>query len=85
MPFVWQATGPAEPLQRHEVAPLTPGPGELVLEVLHCGLCHSDLSMLSNAWGMSNYPLVAGHEAVGRVLAVGLNPELWRAEADPAF
>ena len=71
MPHVWQAVGPGEPLQRQEVAPLTPGPGELVLDVLHCGLCHSDLSMLDNAWGMSSYPLVAGHEAVGRVVAVG--------------
>ncbi|MCS5698679.1 NAD(P)-dependent alcohol dehydrogenase [Cyanobium sp. FGCU-52] len=71
MPYVWQTAGPGEPLQRQEVEPLTPGPGELVLEVLHSGLCHSDLSMLDNAWGMSSYPLVAGHEAVGRVAAVG--------------
>lgn len=66
-----QTAGPGEPLQRQEVEPLTPGPGELVLEVLHSGLCHSDLSMIDNAWGMSSYPLVAGHEAVGRVAAVG--------------
>lgn len=71
MPYLWQAAGPGEPLQRQEVEPLSPDPGELVLEVLHCGLCHSDLSMLDNAWGMSSYPLVAGHEAVGRVVAVG--------------
>jgi uncharacterized zinc-type alcohol dehydrogenase-like protein len=50
---------------------LEPTADELVLEVLHCGLCHSDLSMLDNQWGMSNYPLVPGHEAVGRVVRVG--------------
>jgi uncharacterized zinc-type alcohol dehydrogenase-like protein len=71
MPHVWQAAGPGEPLLRHEGPALEPGRDELVLEVLHCGLCHSDLSMLDNAWGMSTYPLVPGHEAVGRVVAVG--------------
>ena len=48
-----------------------PAADELVLEVLHCGLCHSDLSMLDNDWGLSAYPLVPGHEVVGRVVAVG--------------
>jgi uncharacterized zinc-type alcohol dehydrogenase-like protein len=50
---------------------LEPAADELVMEVLHCGLCHSDLSMLDNQWGMSNYPLVPGHEVVGRVVRVG--------------
>jgi len=50
---------------------LEPAADELVLEVLHCGLCHSDLSMLDNHWGMTQYPLVPGHEVVGRVIAVG--------------
>jgi uncharacterized zinc-type alcohol dehydrogenase-like protein len=71
MPHVWQTLGPGEPLVRQEVAPLEPGRDELVLDVLHCGLCHSDVSMIDNSWGMSAYPLVAGHEAVGRVVAVG--------------
>lgn len=71
MPHVWQAAAPGEPLRRHEVPVLEPGRDELVLEVLHCGLCHSDVSMLDNAWGMSAFPLVPGHEAVGRVVAVG--------------
>ncbi|MFN6337507.1 MAG: NAD(P)-dependent alcohol dehydrogenase [Cyanobacteriota bacterium] len=71
MPHAWQTPGPSQPLERREVAPLEPGRDELVLEVLHCGLCHSDVSMIDNAWGMSAYPLVGGHEAVGRVVAVG--------------
>jgi uncharacterized zinc-type alcohol dehydrogenase-like protein len=58
-------------LERVEAPPLAPGPDELVLEVLHCGLCHSDVSMIDNSWGSSSYPLVPGHEAVGRVIAVG--------------
>nr|VUD32904.1 alcohol dehydrogenase [Raoultella sp. NCTC 9187] len=37
----------------------------------YCGICHSDLSMIDNEWGMSSYPLVAGHEIIGRVAALG--------------
>jgi uncharacterized zinc-type alcohol dehydrogenase-like protein len=47
-------------------------PGEEVeIQVEYCGLCHSDLSMIKNDWGMSAYPLVPGHEVVGTVAAVG--------------
>jgi alcohol/geraniol dehydrogenase (NADP+) len=47
------------------------GPEEVEIKVTHCGICHSDLSMLDNEWGMSKYPFVPGHEAVGTVLAMG--------------
>jgi uncharacterized zinc-type alcohol dehydrogenase-like protein len=39
--------------------------------VTHCGICHSDLSMWENAWGMTTFPFVPGHEAVGTVVAAG--------------
>ncbi len=41
------------------------------IKVHYCGMCHSDLSMLDNHWGMSQYPFVPGHEVVGEVAAVG--------------
>ncbi len=44
---------------------------EVLIDVEYCGICHSDLSMLNNDWGMSSYPLVAGHEVVGKINAVG--------------
>jgi uncharacterized zinc-type alcohol dehydrogenase-like protein len=69
--YHWQTPSPGAALERVEAIPLEPGPDELLLEVLHCGLCHSDVSMIDNAWSMSSYPLVPGHEAVGRVIAVG--------------
>lgn len=47
------------------------GPRQVDLEVQSCGICHSDLSMLKNDWGMSSYPLVPGHEVIGTVTAVG--------------
>jgi uncharacterized zinc-type alcohol dehydrogenase-like protein len=47
------------------------GPEEVEIKVSHCGLCHSDLSMLDNEWGMSQYPFVPGHEVTGTVVALG--------------
>lgn len=44
---------------------------EVELTVRWCGICHSDLSMIDNAWGTSAYPLVPGHEVVGEIVAVG--------------
>jgi uncharacterized zinc-type alcohol dehydrogenase-like protein len=46
-------------------------PDQVEIEVTHCGICHSDLSMLHNEWGMTQYPFVPGHEVVGRVVAAG--------------
>jgi alcohol dehydrogenase (NADP+) len=48
-----------------------PGPSDVVIDVLHCGICHSDIHFVDNDWGMSVYPLVPGHEIVGRVSSVG--------------
>ena len=44
---------------------------EIVVEILFCGVCHSDLHMSRNEWGQSIYPMVPGHEIVGRVTAAG--------------
>jgi uncharacterized zinc-type alcohol dehydrogenase-like protein len=44
---------------------------DVEVEVEYCGVCHSDLSMIDNEWGISQYPLIAGHEVIGRVSALG--------------
>ncbi len=44
---------------------------EVEIKVEYCGICHSDLSMANNEWGMSQYPVVPGHEVVGTIAAVG--------------
>jgi len=49
------------------------GAEDVEVAVEHCGVCHSDLSVLNNDWGISQYPAVLGHEIVGRVTAVGPN------------
>jgi uncharacterized zinc-type alcohol dehydrogenase-like protein len=51
-----------------------PGPlkaEEVEIQVEYCGLCHSDLSMLNNDWGISQYPFVPGHEVIGTIIATG--------------
>jgi alcohol/geraniol dehydrogenase (NADP+) len=53
----------------YEFGPL--GTEEVTIQVESCGICHSDLSMLDNEWGMSQYPLVPGHEVVGTISEVG--------------
>ncbi len=48
-----------------------PDARDVVLEILFCGVCHSDLHQVRNDWGGSTYPIVPGHEIVGRVVKVG--------------
>ena len=52
-------------------AQVIPKNEEIVIKVSHCGVCHSDLHMIDNDWGMSSYPLVPGHEVVGEVVETG--------------
>lgn len=49
------------------------GAEEVEIKVSHCGICHSDLSMLDDEWGMSAYPFVPGHEVTGTIVALGEN------------
>jgi uncharacterized zinc-type alcohol dehydrogenase-like protein len=48
-----------------------PTPQDVQLQILFCGVCHSDLHVARSEWGASRYPCVPGHEIVGRVVAVG--------------
>jgi uncharacterized zinc-type alcohol dehydrogenase-like protein len=47
------------------------GPHDVQIEILYCGVCHSDLHQIRNEWGNSIFPMVPGHEIVGRVTKVG--------------
>lgn len=51
----------------------TPGANDVVIEILYCGICHSDLLSASNSMGTSIYPMVPGHEIIGRVIECGAN------------
>jgi uncharacterized zinc-type alcohol dehydrogenase-like protein len=55
------------------------GPHDVEIGISHCAICHSDLHLISNDWGISQYPFIPGHEIIGQVAAVGaavrtLNP-----------
>jgi len=66
---------------QNAVSPLTPfsferrdvGAQDVQIEILYCGVCHSDIHQARNEWGDSIYPMVPGHEIVGKVLTVGSN------------
>ncbi len=67
----YAAGSPKGPPQPFEFEPGELGPDQVEIKVTHCGICHSDLSTLDNDWGISQFPLVPGHEAVGTVAALG--------------
>jgi len=58
-------------LQPFEYDPGELGFDEIEIDVQHCGICHSDLSMINNDWNFSSYPIVPGHEVIGTVAKVG--------------
>lgn len=69
-----QALAVHSPKGRLEPFAYEPGPlrdDQVEIDVQYCGICHSDYSMIHNEWGMTQYPLVPGHEAIGKVVAVG--------------
>jgi len=59
------------PLKPFSFARREPGPKDVRIDVLYCGVCHSDLHTAKNEWTNTTYPVVPGHEIVGRVSKVG--------------
>jgi uncharacterized zinc-type alcohol dehydrogenase-like protein len=56
-----------------------PRPDDVVIEILYCGVCHSDLHTARNDWGWTTYPIVPGHEIIGRVVEVGKDVTQFKA------
>ena len=67
----YAANKPGGKLEAFEYDPGELAGGDVEIEVEHCGICHSDLSMINNDWGLTKYPLVPGHEVVGTIAEVG--------------
>ena len=67
----WAATAAGGACQPYSYDPGPLGADQVEIAVEYCGICHSDLSMLQNDWGITRYPFVPGHEAVGRIVALG--------------
>ena len=60
-----------QPLEPIEIVRREPGPADVQIDILYCGVCHSDLHTVRSEWAGTLYPCVPGHEIVGRVTAVG--------------
>ena len=70
----YAAESATSPIAPYKFKRRDPGPNDVQIEVLFCGICHSDLHTVRNEWGGSTvYPCIPGHEIVGRVTNVGKN------------
>lgn len=75
----YAAQSASSPLAAFEIQRREPGPEDVQLEILYCGVCHSDLHTARNEWKNTLYPSVPGHEIVGRVVAVGNKVQSFKA------
>ncbi len=63
--------GPSSQLEPFSFERREPGPHDVLIEILYCGICHSDIHQARDEWGGAIFPMVPGHEIVGRVARVG--------------
>ncbi|WP_406261821.1 NAD(P)-dependent alcohol dehydrogenase [Actinacidiphila glaucinigra] len=74
MPFTvaaLAAPGPGAPLELTTVERREPGPHDVVIDIAHTGICHTDIALLRNHWMEGLFPMVPGHEITGTVVAAG--------------
>lgn len=69
----YAAQTPDSGLALWQYQPRRPRPDDVSIDILYCGVCHTDIHFVENDWGMTVYPVVPGHEIIGRVTAVGPN------------
>ncbi len=69
----YAAFDPEKPLGPFDLERREVKEDDVLIEILYCGVCHSDLHQVRNEWGGAKYPLVPGHEIVGRITKVGSN------------
>jgi len=66
------------PVARMSIERRDPGPHDVAIEILYCGICHSDLHKVNDDWGTTHFPVVPGHEIVGRVVSQGASASRFR-------
>lgn len=69
--LAYGAQSPKSPLKPLNILRRAVGAHDVEIDILYCGVCHSDLHTARGEWGNTNFPIVPGHEIVGRVSAVG--------------
>lgn len=75
----YAAQSPATPLAPHAIERREPTASDVEIDILFCGVCHSDLHFARNEWGFTQYPVVPGHEILGRVTRVGAGVTKFKA------
>lgn len=75
----YAAQNAKSPLAPFSFSRRSPGENDVHFKILYCGVCHSDLHQIRDEWGGSIYPMVPGHEIVGRVTSVGSNVKKFKA------
>jgi uncharacterized zinc-type alcohol dehydrogenase-like protein len=76
--FGYAAQDKTSPLTPFHFDRREPGPKDVVVAIDYCGICHSDIHQARDEWGGSIYPMVPGHEIVGRVTAIGKDVEKFK-------
>lgn len=67
----YAAHSESSPIAPHTIERRAVGPNDVQIDILYCGVCHSDIHQARNEWGGSIFPMVPGHEIVGRIISVG--------------
>jgi uncharacterized zinc-type alcohol dehydrogenase-like protein len=67
----WAVHSPKQKLELYTFNPGELRDEDVEVKIEHCGICHADLSMVNNDWGMAQFPLIPGHEVVGKIVALG--------------
>lgn len=75
----YAASSPKAPLGPYTVERREPRDHDVVIDILYCGVCHSDIHQVRDEWGGSLFPMVPGHEIIGRVSKVGDRVEKFKA------
>ena len=66
------------PIAPHTIERREPGPHDVLIDILYCGICHSDIHQARDEWGGSVFPMVPGHEIVGTIVKMGDQVTKWK-------
>ena len=75
---VYAVASAKEPLAPSTIERREPGPHDVLIDIAYCGVCHSDVHQVRDEWGGSIFPMVPGHEIVGKVSKVGSDVTKWK-------
>ncbi|KAK6924195.1 Alcohol dehydrogenase, N-terminal [Dillenia turbinata] len=78
--FGWAARDSSGVLSPFRFSRRENGDDDVTVKILYCGVCHSDLHAVKNEWGLTNYPIVPGHEIVGIVTKVGKQVQKFKVD-----